>query len=208
MNAPTNGKMRLIEAALRLAARKRSFSAIGLRELAREAGLNPNTFYRHFADLDGLALFILEYIADSLRQRVRSVRLTAHNHEQAIRETVGLAFDYAAANPEAMTVAVREIHGASPVLRSALRRLLNRVAQDMYEDVMSRGLAPGLREESIAEISRVVIWHMFFRALDYLEYPEQRAAIVAETERFIWRQFAAGVMEANGKSPFGLPPAR
>ena len=48
------GKRKLIEAALRLTAGGRSFASLGLRELAREAELNPNTFYRHFDTLDRL----------------------------------------------------------------------------------------------------------------------------------------------------------
>ena len=46
------GRERLIGAALKLAAEKRSLLALGVRELGRMAGLNPNTFYRHFKTLD------------------------------------------------------------------------------------------------------------------------------------------------------------
>jgi len=55
------GKRLLMEAALRLTSTSRSLSSLGLRELAREAGLNPNTFYRHFRDVD----------IDALRRRVQ-----------------------------------------------------------------------------------------------------------------------------------------
>ena len=52
MNGLTGGKLKLIQAALRLITETRSLTSLGLRELAREAGLNPNTFYRHFKSLD------------------------------------------------------------------------------------------------------------------------------------------------------------
>ena len=71
------GKRLLMEAALRLASSRRSLSSIGLRELAREAGLNPNTFYRHFADVDDLGLAIIRDIATQLRQPLRELRLEA-----------------------------------------------------------------------------------------------------------------------------------
>ena len=61
------GKRLLMEAAMRLASSRRSLSSIGLRELAREAGLNPNTFYRHFADVDDLGLAIIRDIATQLQ---------------------------------------------------------------------------------------------------------------------------------------------
>lgn len=69
-----DGKRRLIDAALRLAAARRSFAALGLRELAREAGLNPNTFYRHFRDMEDLAITALAEVSDELRPMLRAVR--------------------------------------------------------------------------------------------------------------------------------------
>src|SRR6185312_12685944 len=76
-NAQLGGRQRLIEAALRLAARKSSVSLLGLRELSREAGLNPNTFYRHFADMDELGTAIVEQLAEEMRQRRYAVRAEA-----------------------------------------------------------------------------------------------------------------------------------
>ena len=52
MNVLSGGKLKLIQAALRLITQSRSLTSLGLRELAREAGLNPNTFYRHFKNPD------------------------------------------------------------------------------------------------------------------------------------------------------------
>ena len=57
MNQPEaagGGRERLIQAALRLASRTRSLTHLGIRELAREADLNPNTFYRHFGTIEDL----------------------------------------------------------------------------------------------------------------------------------------------------------
>ncbi|MGA4815143.1 TetR family transcriptional regulator [Pseudomonas aeruginosa] len=50
----------------------RSLGAIGLRELAREAGLNPNTFYRHFRDIDDLGLTMIRDISPSCASRCAS----------------------------------------------------------------------------------------------------------------------------------------
>ena len=47
-----HGKTLLMEAALALVVRTRSLQALGIREIGREAGLNPNTFYRHFKNME------------------------------------------------------------------------------------------------------------------------------------------------------------
>ncbi len=44
----------LIEAALKLVGPNRSVSTLSLREVARAAGIAPNSFYRHFRDTDEL----------------------------------------------------------------------------------------------------------------------------------------------------------
>ena len=56
MQRLAGGKLKLVQAALRLITQSRSLTSLGLRELAREAGLNPNTFYRHFRNLDEFGL--------------------------------------------------------------------------------------------------------------------------------------------------------
>ena len=79
------GKRKLIEAALRLTAGGRGFASLGLRELAREAGLNPNTFYRHFDTLDELAREAVESVSRRLRPMLRRERwLAAHDEPQSV----------------------------------------------------------------------------------------------------------------------------
>ena len=131
MNALTGGKLKLVQAALRLITETRSLTSLGLRELAREAGLNPNTFYRHFKNLDEFGLQVLEYIAEDMKSGVRELRRMAESSEQASHDTVTFVYHYFLANPAATTVAVRELHGPSPVLRNALESQLDASANEM-----------------------------------------------------------------------------
>ena len=74
------GKRALMDAAIRLAASSRCISSLGLRELAREAALNPNTFYRHFRNMDDLGLQLLREGNDRLRGPLRALRRQAAQH--------------------------------------------------------------------------------------------------------------------------------
>ena len=47
-------RQNIIHAAFSLLDENRSLSAISLREVAREAGIAPTSFYRHFKDMDEL----------------------------------------------------------------------------------------------------------------------------------------------------------
>ena len=195
MNTLAGGKLKLVQAALRLITETRSLTSLGLRELAREAGLNPNTFYRHFRNLDEFGLQVLGYIAEDMKAGVRQLRQMADSSEQASHDTVTFVYHYFLANPAATTVAVRELHGPSPVLRRALEAQLDASAREMAEDILDRGLVPGVEAAVVHEVSHMTIRYILFRAMDYIEKPEQRERIQVETERFINRQFRGALLE-------------
>ncbi|WP_203142122.1 TetR family transcriptional regulator [Marinobacter mangrovi] len=199
MSVMTGGKLKLVQAALRLITESRSLTSLGLRELAREAGLNPNTFYRHFRNLDEFGLQVLGYIAEEMKTGVRELRRMAESSDQASRETVAFVYHYFLNNAAATTVAVRELHGPSPVLRRALESQLDASAREMAEDIIERRLVPGVDDATVHEISHMTIRYILFRAMDYIEKPEQRDRIQIETEHFINRQFRGALVES-------LPP--
>ncbi len=195
MKTMTGGKLKLVQAALRLITESRSLTSLGLRELAREAGLNPNTFYRHFNSLDEFGLQVLGYIAEDLKAGVRQLRQMADSSEQASHDTVSFVYQYFQSNPAATTVAVRELHGSSVLLRRALEAQLEASAREMAEDILERKLVAALSFATIHEISRMTIRYILFRAMDYIDRPDQREQIQLETERFINRQFRGAMFD-------------
>ena len=67
-------RRQLIDAALSQLSAERSFSSLSLREVAKEAGLAPTSFYRHFADMDELGLTLVDEAGLTLRQLMRQAR--------------------------------------------------------------------------------------------------------------------------------------
>ncbi len=201
------GKRLLMEAALKLNASTRSLNALSLRELAREAGLNPNTFYRHFKDFDELGLAIIDEMTTEIRHPLRDLRrraaesvapstnpiaswednprLNLARAMQVNRETVKLFFDYVAVNPNAFILGIRELHGASPVLRSALRQVMDDFARDMAEDIRELKLMPEMAPEALHDISETITREMFQLSMEYIEQPEQREQICVKAEKMI-----------------------
>ncbi|WAJ35637.1 TetR family transcriptional regulator [Pseudomonas sp. GOM7] len=215
------GKRLLLEAALRLTSTHRSLSSLGLRELAREAGLNPNTFYRHFRDVDDLGLTIIEEINTLLRQPLRDLRREAAQRavsdkgamlpkllgidlgrgRRVCHETVKLFFDFAAEHPEAFIIGVRELHGASPVLREALRQVMDDFASDMAEDLLELELLPGIvSADTVRQVSGLISRNLFELSLDYIGQPQRREAIRALAEEQVLMLFTgASVLQSLGQ---------
>lgn len=216
------GRQKLMEAALELAATTRSLASLGLREVARHAGLNPNTFYRHFKDFDELGVAMLKDLGTELRGGLRERRMRPAakgfrlsdfsdpakglNEAQALaRESVGLVLDFVMDHREAYTVGIRELHGTSPVMRKAMQDLLEGIAQDMTEDLLGVLKLPAVTAEELIEVARVIVRQMVFFSMDYLEQPERHAQIKREAERFIlllfWGAIAArapGLLTQSG----------
>ncbi|MET1076411.1 MAG: TetR family transcriptional regulator [Pseudomonas sp.] len=209
------GKRLLMAAALRLTAQTRSLSSLGLRELAREAGLNPNTFYRHFRTLDDLGLAIIDDMATLLRQPLRDLRHQAARRadqaaagavqgqllgidlergRQVCRETVQLFFDFVGTHPQVFIVGMRELHGASPVLREALRRVMEDFAEDMASDIAQLRLLPSLAPEAVRQVSVLLSRQLFQQSLDYIERPTQRMLICAQAQAQILMMFAGATL--------------
>jgi len=187
------GRERLIAAALKLAAEKRSLLALGVRELGRMAGLNPNTFYRHFKTLDELSVAIIDEFAQDLAPALRAIRLSNEPVETVSRRTVEYVFDYARQHPEAFIVGVRELHGSSGRLQQAIRLRIKQVAAEMAEDILATHGVPGITAEMLDELAEPVVEQVFHRTLDYLEEPKRRQELVRRTAHFIDALMAGAV---------------
>lgn len=215
------GKRQLMAAALRLSSTSRSLSSIGLRELAREAGLNPNTFYRHFRDLDDLGMALIQDISSQLRQPLRELRREAaaravqgeqpeapllfgidmQRGRRVTHETVQLFFDFVDQHPAVFIIGVRELHGPSPLLRQALIEVMEAFAEDMAADIFEFQLLPAnLGDAQVRQISHMVSHNLFQQVLDYLGQPQRQAAIRALAEEQIILLFTgAAVLQSLGQ---------
>lgn len=199
---PQTGRQKLMAAAMQLAATTRSLASLGLREVARQAGLNPNTFYRHFRDFDDLGLAVVEELSGHLRRGLRERRrqpfgdigqladiddpqLISERAAQIVSASVALVLDFVTQHEQAYVVGIRELHGPSPVLRAAIRKIFDTLAADMAEDMLQLTPPQMVREETMYEIASVIVREMAYFSLDYLEQPAQRGAIRGRAERFI-----------------------
>ena len=78
----------LIEAAFSQLSAERSFASLSLREVSREAGIAPTSFYRHFRDVDELGLTMVDESGLMLRQLMRQARQRIAKGGSVIRTSV------------------------------------------------------------------------------------------------------------------------
>lgn len=112
----------LIEAAFSQLSAERSFASLSLREVSREAGIAPTSFYRHFRDVDELGLTMVDESGLMLRQLMRQARQRIAKGGSVIRTSVSTFMEFIGNNPNAFRLLLRERSGTSAAFRAAVAR--------------------------------------------------------------------------------------
>lgn len=155
----------LIDAAFRQLSADRSFSNLSLREVAREAGIAPTSFYRHFKDMDELGLTMVDEGGLLLRQLMRQARQRIVTEGSVIRTSVETFMEFIESSPNVFRLLLRERSGTSAAFRAAVAREMQHFAAELTEYLVSTGLA---REEAIvqAEASVTLVFSSGAESLD------------------------------------------
>ncbi len=176
----------LLEAALRLMREGRSFTGLSLREVAREAGVVPTAFYRHFRGMDELGLALVEEGGVTLRRLLREARRGDVDFTDMIRSSVQVYKRYVEDNRLQFLFVAGERGGGSPVIREAIRREVTHFTNEMAQDLRNLNALPGLSVGSLQMICGLVVNCMLNAAIDILDLPPKRPELESElVENFV-----------------------
>ncbi len=161
----------LLQAALSLVGEGRSFSSIGLREIARQAGVAPNAFYRHFRNTDELGLELVEEVGITLRRLLREARQVDMVQGDLLRRSVKVYQDYVKANRLQFMFIASERSGGSRVLRLAIRNDVAHFTNEMAQDFRALGLYQALPTPRLQMVCGLIVMTMLAAATDILDLP-------------------------------------
>ena len=129
-------KDELFQAALKLIGPQKSIASLSLREVAREAGIAPNSFYRHFKDIDELAIELIDRSGHVLRQILHQARLKASKQNSIIRSSVEVFIEQLDADEGNLSLLLREAYTGSASYKLAVERQLNYFQQELQDDLI------------------------------------------------------------------------
>jgi AcrR family transcriptional regulator len=170
----------LMEASLRLMSEGRSFTGLGLREVAREAGVVPTAFYRHFRDMDELGLALVEEGGTTLRRLLREARRDGMPVSDVIRNSVRVYKSYLEEHPRQFLFVASERSGGSPVIRAAVRREVDHFAHEMAQDLRELNYLPHLSLATLQLICGLVVKVMLSAVADILDLPPNQPRVEEE----------------------------
>jgi len=112
----------IIDAAFHLLSQERSFSSLSLREVTREAGIAPTSFYRHFTDMEELGLTLVDEGGVALRQLMRKARQRIRDKGSVITTSVETFMEFIHDSPYVFRLLLHERTGTSLAFRRAVSR--------------------------------------------------------------------------------------
>ncbi|ENX08649.1 HTH-type transcriptional repressor FabR [Acinetobacter variabilis] len=175
-------KEELFQAALNLIGPQKSISSLSLREVAREAGIAPNSFYRHFKDIDELAIELIDRAGIVLRQILNESRLKASKQNSIIRSSVEVFIAQLDADEGNLSLLLREGYTGSKSYKQAVERQLNYFQQELQEDLIrlerlnnKKLFHPDIAARAITQL----VFNMGANVIDMA--PEDRKEIAEQT---------------------------
>ncbi len=166
-------RQKLLDAASAELAAGRSFDTLSLREVAKLAGIAPTSFYRHFHDMEGLGLALIEEHGAGLLTLMHRVREQASEGRSVIRVSVETLFDYIFENQGVSRMILQESLARESVFRRAAEKLFITMSVDLAEflawDAQQRGVPLG--HPQLAANAAVAI--LFTAGIALLDTPEE-----------------------------------
>ncbi len=158
----------LIEAALSLSS-KHGFSGLSLRQVTRAAGIAPNSFYRHFRDMDELGLALIDEVGMALRQLMREARTRVAARRSVIQTSIETFMEYLRENPNHFRLLLGERSGSSPAFREALYREITRFVDELsqfLEEESNKANKPLLHIPELSEAMVTIVFNVGAAAID------------------------------------------
>jgi AcrR family transcriptional regulator len=129
-------RQRIVDAAFSLLNEDKSLSAMSLREVAREAGIAPTSFYRHFTDINELGLTLVDEAGLALRQLMRQARQRIEAGGGVIDISVDTFMEFITDNKNVFRLLLREHTGTSGAFRAAVAREIQHFIEELSDYVV------------------------------------------------------------------------
>lgn len=156
----------IIDAAFSLLGQERSFANLSLREVAREAGIAPTSFYRHFEDMEELGLSLVDEGGVTLRQLMRKARQRINDRGSVIRTSVETFMEFIQGSPHVFRLLLRERSGASLAFRRAVSREIQYFVVELSDYIQQRNGYSADSARIQAEAMVILVFNAGAEALD------------------------------------------
>lgn len=200
---PGETREKLMGAALALVGKGRHFASLGIREVTRQAGVVPTSFYRHFRNMDDLGLQLVDELGLVLRRMMREARANVLQSDKLIEESVAIFVAHAQTNRNFFMFMAQGLAGESRAVQEGIRSEMRFFASELANDLRRLRLMDHLSDADLDLTCDLVVRTVAFSLTDLLSVsPDddfQVGQIRKRTSRFLQMIFVgAGHWQSDG----------
>ncbi|SEM11586.1 TetR family transcriptional regulator [Acinetobacter sp. DSM 11652] len=179
----------LLDAALRLSTSGRSFSSISLREVAREVGLVPTAFYRHFQDMDELGQELVDQVALYLKTVLHQLGQGLAHPDAKAETSMELFFEAIDLNTQPWIFMIAERWGGSEVVRRAIAREIEFLNSDLANDLQKFEIVQNFHHAGdLKMLSNILINLCFTWAMSWISLGRQYSGMELELQKLVLKK--------------------
>ncbi len=153
----------ILDAALDLADES-SLAAVSLRQVAREVGIVPTAFYRHFSSLEDVGLQLVDDSLDSLRALLRDVRRRDPDVREIIDGSVQVLVEHVHRQQAHFGFIARERVAGPPAVREAIRHGIELCERELATDLARMPVTESWDTDDLRTLSNLIVTLMVFTA--------------------------------------------
>jgi len=191
----------VIAAALKLIGPNRSVSTLSLREVAREAGIAPNSFYRHFRDMDELAIALIDLAGGTLRMIIREARLRLSAGGEVVRPSVETFMEQLDADDKLLHILLREGTTGSNTFKQAVDRTLRHFEDELRDDLIRLSQVDWPLAYQPALVSKAITRLVFAMGAIALDMPPERRREITDQTVDMVRMIVIGAQVMAQEAP-------
>ena len=165
------------------AAGEGSLATVSLRHVAREAGIVPTGFYRHFSSLEEVGLALVDESFASLRQMLRDVRRGSPDLAWVISGSVAILVEHAHRQEAHFRFIARERVSGPREVRVAIRHGLELFERELATDLARLPRSESWSTEDLQAMAGLIVTVMVSTAEAVLDAPRERPEVEREIVR-------------------------
>lgn len=165
---PGETREKLMEAALALVGKGRHFASLGIREVTRQAGVVPTSFYRHFKNMDDLGLQLVDELGLVMRRMMREARSNVLQADKLIDESVDIFISHARNNRSYFMLMAQGLAGERWAVQEAIRSEMRYFASELANDLRRMRVVEHLNDTDLEMTCDLVVRSVAFSLTDIL----------------------------------------
>jgi len=198
---PAISREDLLAAAMKLIGPHRSLSTVSLREVAREAGIAPNSFYRQFRDMDELSIALIDLAGRSLRSIIGQARERATLTDRSVvRVSMETFMEQLRADDKLLHVLLREGAVGSAPFKQAVDRELAYFEDELCVDLVRLAAAQGAALHKPALVAKAITRLVFAMGASAMDLPAERDPELIEEVSQMLRMIITGARVLDRQS--------